>query len=86
MSKKPKIDHDYHAGKDRLEISIRGYALKRKKDREAVLKGVIHAVERSPAFLISKEKKHESKKSKKRGKHIPGSRREVQQFDEEDDD
>ena len=31
MSKKPKIDHGYNAGKDKLTITIHRYSLKRKK-------------------------------------------------------
>jgi hypothetical protein len=27
MSKKPKIDHEYHAGKDKMTITIHGYSL-----------------------------------------------------------
>ncbi|MGO9359193.1 MAG: hypothetical protein ACLP1D_16255 [Xanthobacteraceae bacterium] len=84
MSKKPGIEHDYHAGKDRLKISIRGYALTKKKDRDAILKGVIRVVERSPARLVAKEKQRI--KSKKPGKRPPGSRRELRLFSEEDDD
>ena len=26
MSKKPKIDHEYHAGKDKMKITIQGYS------------------------------------------------------------
>jgi hypothetical protein len=31
MSKEPKIEHDYHAGKDKLTITIHRYSLKSKK-------------------------------------------------------
>ena len=31
MSKKPKIDHDYDGGKDKLTITMHRYSLKRKK-------------------------------------------------------
>jgi hypothetical protein len=37
MSKKPKIDHDYEEGKDKLTITIHRYSLKRKKTREAII-------------------------------------------------
>ena len=37
MSKKPKIDHDYDKGKDKLTITIHRYSLKRKKTREAII-------------------------------------------------
>jgi hypothetical protein len=31
MSKKPKIDHDYDAGKDKLTITLHRYSLKKKR-------------------------------------------------------
>jgi hypothetical protein len=31
MSKEPKIEHDYDAGKDKLTITIHRYSLKSKK-------------------------------------------------------
>ena len=37
MSKKPKINLDYDAGKDKLTITIHRYALKRKKTRDAII-------------------------------------------------
>jgi hypothetical protein len=37
MSKKPKIDHDYDRGKDKLTITIHRYSLKRKKTRDAII-------------------------------------------------
>ena len=37
MSRKPKIEHEYHAGKDKFEITIHGYSLK-KKARDAIVK------------------------------------------------
>jgi hypothetical protein len=37
MSKKPKIDHDYDKGKDKLTITIHRYSLKRKKARDAII-------------------------------------------------
>ncbi|MDR3469192.1 MAG: hypothetical protein P4M07_24955 [Xanthobacteraceae bacterium] len=83
MSKTARIEHDYQSGKDRLKISIRGYALTKKKDRDAILKKVVDAVERSPARLIAKEKQHI--KSGKPGKKLPGSRREARLYGEEDD-
>lgn len=30
MSKKPKIDHKYHAGKDEMKITIQGYSPSKK--------------------------------------------------------
>jgi len=37
MSKKPKIDHEYHAGKDKMKITIEGYSPS-KKSRDAIMK------------------------------------------------
>jgi hypothetical protein len=37
MSKKPKIDHDYDKGKDKLTITIHRYWLKSKKARDATI-------------------------------------------------
>jgi hypothetical protein len=37
MSKKPKIEHDYHAGKDKLVITIHRYSLENKKTRGAII-------------------------------------------------
>jgi hypothetical protein len=68
MSKKPKIDHEYHAGKDKFEINIRGYSLS-KKARNEIMKKLMAAVERSPDRLIAGAKK---KKSKKPGKELRG--------------
>jgi hypothetical protein len=73
VSKKPKIDHEYHAGKDKLKITIEGYSLS-KKSRAAIVKKVTHAVERSP---------DDKKKSKKgSGKKIPGHQKFSKTFEE----
>ena len=47
MSKKPRVDHDYHAGKDKLNITIKGYSLG-KETRSAIIKKVMQELERSP--------------------------------------
>jgi len=62
MSKKPKIEHDYHAGKDKLKITISGYELSKKARRE-IMRKLIAEVERKPDRLIANAKK----KSKKAG-------------------
>ncbi|HTB03377.1 MAG TPA: hypothetical protein VK804_23155 [Bradyrhizobium sp.] len=77
MSKKPKIDHEYHDGKDKLKITIEGYSLS-KKSRAAIMKKVTHAVERSPERLIKDYKK--SKKGS--GKKIPGHQKLSKTFEE----
>jgi hypothetical protein len=76
MSKKPKIDHEYHAGKDKLKITIEGYSLS-KKSRAAIIKEVTHAVERSPDVADDKKK---SKKGS--GKKIPGHQKFPKTFEE----
>ena len=59
MSKTPKIDHEYRAGKDKMKITIKGYS-PTKKIRDAILKDVIVLLERSPDRLVA-----DAKKSKK---------------------
>jgi hypothetical protein len=72
MSKKPKIDHEYHAGKDKLKVTIQGYELG-KKARGEIVKKLIAEVERKPDRLISVAKK---KAKKGGGKKLPGLERE----------
>jgi len=71
MPKKPKIDHEYHAGKDKFDISIRGYSL-RKEARDAIMKKLMAAVERSPDRLIADAKK---KSKKGPGKKLRGQQK-----------
>jgi hypothetical protein len=56
MSKNPKIEHEYHAGKDELKIWVHGYELKSKKTRDKVMKTLCDQVERSPDRLIEEAK------------------------------
>jgi hypothetical protein len=56
MSKKPKIEHDYHPGKDKLKITISGYDLS-KKARDEIMKKLIADVERKPDRLIANANK-----------------------------
>jgi hypothetical protein len=70
MSNSPKIEHEYHAGKDELKIWVHGYALKRKKTREQIMKALCDEVERSPDRLIEGAKrkaKNGSPRKKLRG-------------------
>jgi hypothetical protein len=62
MSKKPTIDHDYDAGKDKLTITIHRYFLKRKKDRRAIIETVI-------ATLDSKSVTKKKSKTKTKGRY-----------------
>jgi hypothetical protein len=68
MSKKPKIDHKYHAGRDKMTITIHGYSLS-KTVRDAIMKKLMDTVERSPDRLIA-DAKEKSKKGP--GKKPPG--------------
>jgi len=68
MSKEPKIEHEYHAGKDKMTITIHGYSLG-KNVRHAIMKKVMDAVERSPDRLIAGAKE---KSKKGPGKKLPG--------------
>ena len=74
MSKKPSVDHDYHAKKDRLEISIKHYALEKKSDREDLIKHILHRLEKSPALAKATVKKPKGKRGKLPKSPIKGSR------------
>jgi elongation factor P hydroxylase len=65
MSKEPKIDHEYHAGKDKLKITVKGYALS-KKARDEILQKFIADVERKPDWLTAVAKKTSKKKEGKK--------------------
>ncbi len=47
MSKKPKIKHSYNHDKDRMKITVRGYALS-KTTRDEILEDLVSLIERSP--------------------------------------
>ncbi|QIG96558.1 MULTISPECIES: hypothetical protein [unclassified Bradyrhizobium] len=68
MSKKPRIDHEYHAGKDKLDITIKGYSPS-KKTRDAIIKKLMQQLESSPDRLIAETKK--SKKARDKRPHNP---------------
>jgi hypothetical protein len=70
MSKKPKLDHEYHAGKDKLKITIQGYALTSKASRDKILKKMRDELERSPARLIKEAKKSFKKRADKKLKGL----------------
>jgi hypothetical protein len=60
MSRKPMIDHEYHAGKDKMKITIDGYSPS-KKARDAIMKNLMQQLERSPDRLEA-DAKQKSKK------------------------
>ena len=57
MSKEPKIEHEYHAHKDRLTIKIHRYSLKSKKTRDAILMKLMADLESKPDRLTADAKK-----------------------------
>lgn len=71
MSKKPKVDHEYHAGKDKMKITIQGYSPS-KKSRDAIMKKLMAQLEGSPDRLVADAKK---KSTKEPGKKIRGQQK-----------
>jgi hypothetical protein len=56
MSKEPEIEHDYHAGKDKLTITIHRYFLESKNTRDAILEKLMANLESKPDRLIADAK------------------------------
>jgi hypothetical protein len=57
VSKEPKIEHDYHARKDKLTITIHRYSLKSKETRDAILMKLMANLESKPDRLTADTKK-----------------------------
>jgi hypothetical protein len=70
MSKKPKIDHEYHAGRDKMKITIEGYSPS-KKSRDAIMKKLIEQLEKSPDRSVANFKKKSKKASGKERRGQP---------------
>ena len=68
MSKKPELEHEYHARKDKLKITIQGYALKSKSTREGMVKKMRDELEQSRARLVDGKKKSRKKTLTKKAK------------------
>ena len=66
MSKEPTISHKYHAKKDRLEITIKHYALHKRPDRDDLIKHVLHHLEKGPALAKANAKEGQKTKSSKK--------------------
>jgi hypothetical protein len=62
MSKAPSVHHEYHLKRDRLEITIKHYALEKQSDREDFMKHVLHRLEKGPAFAKATAKKAKHQK------------------------
>jgi hypothetical protein len=56
MSKKPSVQHDYDAKKDCLEITIKHFSLKKKSEREDLMKHLLQRLEEG-AGLAKKAKR-----------------------------
>ena len=78
MSKEPKIEHEYHAHKDRLTIKIHRYSLASKKTRDAIMMKLMADLESKPDRLkagAKKDAKKDAKKeAKKKAKDGPGKK------------
>jgi hypothetical protein len=72
MSKKPKIEHNYNAGKDKLTITIHRYSLKSKKTRDAIMEKLMANLESKPDRLVAGAKK---KSKKGTGKKLRGQQK-----------
>ena len=72
MSKKPKIDHDYDAGKDKLTITIHRYSLKSKKTRGAIMEKLVANLESKSDRLVAGAKKISKKGT---GKKLRGQQK-----------
>lgn len=61
MSKKPKIKHRYDHDKDRMKITVRGYALSR-TTRDEILEDLVSLIERSPDRVSARARKMTGKR------------------------
>jgi hypothetical protein len=78
MSKEPKVEHEYHAHKDRLTIKIHRYSLKSKKTRDAILMKLMADLESKPDRLKANAKKKAKKGSGKKLRGEPKTSRLVE--------
>jgi hypothetical protein len=70
VSKKPKIDHEYHPHKDKMKITIEGYSPS-KKSRDLIMKNLMTQLEKSPDRTFAKFKKKPKKASGKDRRGTP---------------
>jgi hypothetical protein len=57
MPKKPSVQSKYHAKKDRLEITIKHYALKKKSERKDLMKNILQTLEAGAGFAKATREK-----------------------------
>jgi hypothetical protein len=70
MSKIPKIKHEYHARKDKMKITIKGYSPS-KKSRDAIMTKLEAQLESSPDRSIANYKKNRKKATGKERRGVP---------------
>jgi hypothetical protein len=70
MSKEPSVQYEYHAKRDRLEIIIKHYSLKKKSEREDLMKHLLRRLEKG-AHLAKKGNRGKPLKSPWRETKIP---------------
>ncbi|WP_038934992.1 hypothetical protein [Bradyrhizobium japonicum] len=68
MSKRPRVEHEYHTGKDKLEITVKGYSPS-KTTRHAIIKKLMQQLEGRSDRLVAETKK--SKKARDKRPHDP---------------
>lgn len=71
MSKEPSVEQDYHPKKDRLEITIKHYALKKKSDREELIKHILRRLEKNSKLTKAAAKRAKHGKLPKSPKKPP---------------
>ena len=57
MSKQPSVRNKYRSKKDRLEIAIKHYALKKKSERKDLMVHLLQWLEGSPGLARANEKR-----------------------------
>ena len=57
MPKQPSVRNEYQAKKDRLEITIKRYSLKKKSDRKDLTEHLLRWLKGSPGLAKATEKK-----------------------------
>jgi hypothetical protein len=70
MSKKPSVEHEYDKKKDRLEITIKHYSLKKKSERKDLMKHLLRRLE-SGADIDKKGKRGKGQKDPWKQTKIP---------------
>jgi hypothetical protein len=56
MSKMPSVQHEYDAKKDRLEITIKHFSLKKKSKREDLMKHLLQRLEEDAGLAKKAER------------------------------